>query len=122
MDSSQLGCWHCSPLLRAARLSFHHSVRPHIFFFSPLAEASSPRNTILGHALGFICGYAAFVLTTATGPPFGMHAGVYGPRILAAALSLSATGALMVLFRVSHPPAGAKPSVHRWPRAKAQRP
>ena len=40
-------------------------------------------------------------------PPFGMHAGVYGPRILAAALSLSATGALMVLFRVSHPPAGA---------------
>ena len=79
----------------------------YLFFFSPLAEASSPRNTILGHALGLICGYAAFALTTATGPPFGMHAGVYGPRILAAALSLSATGALMVLFRVSHPPAGA---------------
>ncbi len=28
-------------------------------------------------------------------------------RVLAAALSLSATGALMALFRVSHPPAGA---------------
>ena len=43
----------------------------------------------------------------ASSPPFGMHPGVHGPRILAAALSLSATGALMVLFRVSHPPAGA---------------
>jgi CBS domain-containing membrane protein len=79
----------------------------YLFFFSPLAETSSPRNAILGHAIGLICGYAAFVLTTASSPPFGMHAGVHGPRVLAAALSLSATGALMVLFRVSHPPAGA---------------
>jgi CBS domain-containing membrane protein len=79
----------------------------YLFFFSPLAEAASPRNTILGHAIGLFCGYAAFALATASGPPFGLHAGVYGPRILAAALSLSATGALMVLFRVSHPPAGA---------------
>lgn len=79
----------------------------YLFFFSPLAEAASPRNTILGHAIGLICGYAAFTLTAASGPPFGMHAGVYGPRVLAAALSLSATGALMVLFGVSHPPAGA---------------
>jgi CBS-domain-containing membrane protein len=29
------------------------------------------------------------------------------PRILSAALAISATGALMVLFSVSHPPAGA---------------
>ncbi len=79
----------------------------YLFFFSPLAEASSPRNTILGHALGLICGYAAFALTTASTQPFAMHAGVHGPRVLAAALSLSATGALMALFRVSHPPAGA---------------
>jgi len=67
----------------------------YLFFFTPLAEAASPRNTILGHAIGLICGYAALTLTGAHG------AGV------AAALSLSATGALMVLFRVSHPPAGA---------------
>src|ERR1019366_9562746 len=79
----------------------------YLFFFSPLAEASSPRNTILGHAIGLICGYAAFVLTVASSPPFGMHPGVHGPRVLAAALALSATGALMALFRVSHPPAGA---------------
>jgi len=79
----------------------------YLFFFSPLAEASSPRNTILGHAIGLICGYAAFALTIASSPPFAMHPGVQGPRVLAAALSLSATGALMALFRVSHPPAGA---------------
>ena len=79
----------------------------YLFFFSPLAEASSPRNTILGHAIGLICGYAAFALTVASSPPFGMHPGVHGARVLAAALSLSATGALMALFRVSHPPAGA---------------
>jgi CBS-domain-containing membrane protein len=79
----------------------------YLFFFSPLAEASSPRNTILGHGIGLICGYAAFLLTVASSPPFGMHPGVHGPRVLAAALSLSATGAFMALFRVSHPPAGA---------------
>jgi CBS-domain-containing membrane protein len=79
----------------------------YLFFFSPLAEASSPRNTILGHAIGLLCGYAAFALTVASSPPFGVHPGVHAARVLAAALSLSATGALMALFRVSHPPAGA---------------
>ncbi len=79
----------------------------YLFFFSPLAETSSPRNAIMGHAIGLICGYAAFALTAASSPPFAVYAGVHGPRVLAAALSLSATGALMVLFRVSHPPAGA---------------
>jgi CBS domain-containing membrane protein len=79
----------------------------YLFFFSPLAEASSPRNAILGHAIGLACGYAAFALTTASSPPFALLAGVHGPRVLAAALSLSATGALMALLRVSHPPAGA---------------
>jgi hypothetical protein len=40
-------------------------------------------------------------------PHFPMRAGIHVPGVLAAALSLSATGALMVLFGVSHPPAGA---------------
>jgi CBS-domain-containing membrane protein len=79
----------------------------YLFFFSPLSESSSPRNTILGHAIGLLCGYAAFAFAVASSPPFGMNTGVDGPRVLAAALSLSATGALMALLRVSHPPAGA---------------
>jgi CBS-domain-containing membrane protein len=79
----------------------------YLLFFSPLGKTSSPRNTILGHALGLICGYTAFVLTGAGRVPFGAHPSIFWPRILAAALSLSATGAFMVLFDVSHPPAGA---------------
>lgn len=79
----------------------------YLLFFSPLAKASSPRNTILGHAVGLICGYGAFVITGAGAMPFGVHPGIFWPRILAAALSLSVTGAVMVLLGVSHPPAGA---------------
>src|ERR1700686_4038425 len=79
----------------------------YLFFFSPLAEVSSPRNTIMGHAIGLTCGYAAFALAVASSPPFGISPGVHSARLLAAALSLSATGALMALLRVSHPPAGA---------------
>jgi CBS domain-containing membrane protein len=79
----------------------------YLLFFSPLGKTSSPRNTIFGHAIGLVCGYVAFVLTGAGALPFGMHPGIFWPRILAAALSLSATGALMVLLDVSHPPAGA---------------
>lgn len=79
----------------------------YLLFFSPLAKASSPRNTIFGHAIGIVCGYAAYVVTGAGAVPFGVHPGIFWPRILAAALSLSATGAFMVLFGVSHPPAGA---------------
>ena len=79
----------------------------YLLFFTPLARTCSPRNTILGHATGLICGYAAFVVTGAGALPFGVHPGIFWPRILAAALSLSATGAFMVLFDVSHPPAGA---------------
>jgi len=79
----------------------------YLLFFSPLAQSSSPRNTIFGHAIGLICGYAAFVVTGAGALPFGVHPGIFWPRILAAALSLSATGAFMVLLDVNHPPAGA---------------
>ena len=79
----------------------------YLLFFSPLGKTSSPRNTILGHAIGLICGYAAFILTGAGTLPFGVHPGIFWPRILAAALSLSATGAFMVLLDISHPPAGA---------------
>ena len=79
----------------------------YLLFFSPMAKTCSPRNTIFGHAIGIICGYAAFVLTGAGALPFGLHPGIFWPRILAAALSLSATGAFMVLLEVSHPPAGA---------------
>jgi CBS domain-containing membrane protein len=78
----------------------------YLLFFSPRAEASSPRNTVLGHAIGLTCGYCALwatgLGTVQSGPDtLGWH------RVAAAALSLSVTGELMVLWKVSHPPAGA---------------
>ena len=79
----------------------------YLLFFSPLGKTSSPRNTIFGHAIGLVCGYAAFVVTGAGALPFGVHQDIFWPRIMAAALSLSATGAFMVFLEISHPPAGA---------------
>jgi len=76
-------------------------------FYQPLAEASSPRNTIAGHLVGILAGYgslAAFGLTNAAPVTSG---GVTLARIGAAALSLAATSGAMVWLRVPHPPAGA---------------
>jgi CBS domain-containing membrane protein len=79
----------------------------YLLFFTPLGRTSSPRNTVFGHAIGLVCGYAAFAATGTGALPFGEHPGIFWPRVLAAALSLSATGAFMVILDVSHPPAGA---------------
>jgi CBS domain-containing membrane protein len=79
----------------------------YLFFFTPLAETASPRNAILGHAIALCCGFAAFAVTGMSHIPPGLPLDIYWPRVLSAALSLSLTGAIMVLLRVSHPPAGA---------------
>ena len=79
----------------------------YLHFSAPLAPASSPRNTLIGHAIGILCGYGALRLTGLADAPSVMTEAVNLPRVLAAALSLGCTGALMVLFKVDHPPAGA---------------
>ncbi len=79
----------------------------YLFFFTPLADASSPRNAVLGHAVALACGFAAFSVTAMAHLPQGLPVEIYWPRVLAAALSLSLTGAIMVLLRINHPPAGA---------------
>lgn len=79
----------------------------YLFFFTPLAEASSPRHAVLGHGIGLICGFAAYEVTGMHAFPQAFGGEIYWPRIMASALALSLTGAMMVLFRVSHPPAGA---------------
>lgn len=80
----------------------------YLLFFMPLAESSSPRNTIIGHAIGLACGYGA--LTIATRIPVlasTAYSGIDWSKVVAAALSLALTGALMVLLKAGHPPAGA---------------
>lgn len=78
-----------------------------LFFFSPTSPTASPRHTILGHAIGIACGYGALLLFGLTGAPAQGPGEMVAPRILAATLSLAGTGALMILMRAAHPPAGA---------------
>lgn len=78
-----------------------------LFFFTPTLPTASPRNTIYGHIIGIACGYGALWLMGLHHAPPAMVMGVDLPRIGAAALSLAATGAVMILFKAAHPPAGA---------------
>src|SRR5579884_2768450 len=78
-----------------------------LFFYTPTAPAASPRNTIIGHAIGVLAGYLSLVITGLTMAGPALAVGVTWPRVLAAALSLGLTAGLMVLLRSPHPPAGA---------------
>ena len=78
-----------------------------LLFFSPRLPASSPRNTLYCHAIGILCGWGALWITGLQDAPPAIVTGVDFPRVLAAALSLAATGAFMVLANAPHPPAGA---------------
>jgi CBS domain-containing membrane protein len=76
-------------------------------FFSPRTESSAPRNTLIGHFIGLVCGYAAFRFTGMPGWAAVMSGQFDWRPVAAAALSLSTTAAMMILFNASHPPAGA---------------
>lgn len=78
-----------------------------LFFFSPGSPTASPRHTILGHAIGIASGYGALLLFGLAGAMPQGPGEMVTPRILAATLSLAGTGALMILLRAAHPPAGA---------------
>jgi CBS-domain-containing membrane protein len=78
-----------------------------LFFFTPRAPAATPRHTIYGHGIGIVCGYMALWLFGLEHAPPAMVTGVSAARVGAAALSLASTGALMILLKATHPPAGA---------------
>ena len=78
-----------------------------LLFYTPTVPAASPRNTIIGHAVGAGAGYLALVIFGLTNDPPALATEVTGGRIGAAALSLALTSAVMVWLRAPHPPAGA---------------
>jgi CBS domain-containing membrane protein len=78
-----------------------------LFFYTPTAPPASPRNTICGHLIGALAGWGSLAIFGLTTAPPALATGVVWPRVGAAALSLSLTGAMMVLCKVPHPPAGA---------------
>ena len=78
-----------------------------LFFFSPQAPSASPRHTIYGHAIGIACGYGALWATGLQHTQWQPGTTVHLARVAAAALALASTGALMILLKAAHPPAGA---------------
>lgn len=78
-----------------------------LFFYTPSAPSASPRNTLIGHAVGASAGYLSLTVTGLTMAGPALSVGVTWPRVIAAALSLGLTAGIMVLLRAPHPPAGA---------------
>src|SRR5579859_3470635 len=78
-----------------------------LLFFTPLAPPASPRHALYGHAIGILCGYGSLWLLGLQHAPPAIVAGVDFRRVLAVALSLALTSALMILLKAAHPPAGA---------------
>lgn len=78
-----------------------------LLFYTPSNPAASPRNTIIGHAVGAGAGYLALVMFGLTHDPPALATEVTSGRIGAAAVSLALTSAFMVWLRAPHPPAGA---------------
>ena len=78
-----------------------------LFFERPMAATSSPRNTLIGHAVATLAGALCLALFGLLDNPSILVEGVTLARIGAAALSLALVGAVLLLLRASHPPAGA---------------
>ncbi len=76
-----------------------------LHFHDPMRPASSPRNTLGGHAIGILCGALALWMTGLWNTPFSFYEHTSLLRVLAAALSLALTGGLMTWLNLNHPPA-----------------
>jgi CBS-domain-containing membrane protein len=78
-----------------------------LFFYTPMAPAASPRNTIVGHGVGAAMGWLSLEVFRLADDGPAITSDVTWERVLAAALSLGLTSGVMLLLRSPHPPAGA---------------
>lgn len=78
-----------------------------LIFETPMAEAGSPRNTVIGHTVGVLAGAMALALFGLLHAPSVYVHGVTPARIFAIALAVAVTGGALRLLRSAHPPAGA---------------
>ena len=76
-------------------------------FEQPLAKTSSPRNALIGHLVAVLAGALCLALFGLLDEPSILPEGVTLARIGAGALSLTLTGAVLLLLGASHPPSGA---------------
>jgi CBS-domain-containing membrane protein len=77
-----------------------------LIFDRPQVPSAAPRNIVIGHAIGIACGVVSLAVFGVLGEPTPVRHLTF-TRVLAAAVSLGLTVAVMVLVRVPHPPAAA---------------
>jgi CBS domain-containing membrane protein len=77
----------------------------YLFFETPMAEAASPRNTIIGHGVAVLAALFALVAFGVLDADSAFDAGVTPARAGAIALSVALTGGLLRVLRSAHPPA-----------------
>ncbi len=76
-----------------------------MIFAHPLRRDAAPRQVLIGHAIGAGSGYLALAVTGLLSVPFTATITIH--RVLAAAIALGLTAAVMTLARAEHAPAGA---------------
>lgn len=79
-----------------------------LHFYTAMAPAASPRNTMCGHLIGVLAGVISLELFDLRDAGAALTTGgMSASRVGAIALSLGLTCGAMVWLRVPHPPAGA---------------
>ena len=78
-----------------------------LFFETPRAEAARPQNAFVGHAVGIAVGWAMLHLFDLQGQSPAPIGGLTGDYVLAGAMSVALTSAILMAVRLPHPPAGA---------------
>lgn len=78
-----------------------------LIFSRPMSPSASPRNIVLGHLFGCLCGWGSLAISGLLEEESVMTAGVGLPRIMAVGISLSLTSGFLILFNLDHPPAAS---------------
>jgi CBS-domain-containing membrane protein len=78
-----------------------------LIFDQPRRGAASPRNVLLGHLIGILCGLGALAVTGTYGRGPSLSGGLPAQRVAAAAIALGVTSGAMALLQLPHPPAAA---------------
>ena len=78
-----------------------------LFFRQPLDQTSSPRNTLIGHAVAVGAGALSLAVFGLLKDPSVLVENVTLARVGAGGLSVALTGAVLLLLKSSHPPTGA---------------
>jgi CBS domain-containing membrane protein len=99
----------CTSLHSGKQLLLFLSLGPTalLFFELPMAETSSARNALIGHAVAIGAGALSLAVFGLLDDPSVLLENVTSARIGAGASSVTLTGAVLLLLDSSHPPTGA---------------